>query len=75
MNKPKFNSELAAHNIATILMQASIGEIDKEQIPLNMSQPDFSLFEKYSNQYAHYYKGFYDAALRHFNNVLNKDTE
>ena len=56
-------------------MQASIGEIDKEQIPLNMSQPDFSLFEKYSNQYAHYYKGFYDAALRHFNNVLNKDTE
>lgn len=75
MNNPKFNSELAAHNVATILTQASMNEIDKEQIPLSMSQPDFTLFEKYSNQYAYYYKGFYDAALKHFNTVLNDDVE
>ena len=34
MSKIKFNNELAAHNVATILTQATIGEIDKEQIPL-----------------------------------------
>ena len=75
MSNPKFNSDLAAHNVATILTQASIGEINKEQIPIDMSHPNFTLFEKYADQYAYFYKGFYDAALKHFNTVLNDDMD
>ena len=71
MNK-NFNSELAAHNIATILTQASIGEIDKEQIPINTISPTPNVFEKYSKHYAFLYKSFYKEALKHFNSDLNE---
>ena len=40
-----------------------------------MSHPNFTLFEKYADQYAYFYKGFYDAALKHFNTVLNDDMD
>lgn len=71
MSDTKFNSELAAHNVATILTQSCIGEIDKEQIPISASHPTSDFFEKYSKQYAYYYKGFYKEALRHFNGDLS----
>ena len=66
MSDTKFNSELAAHNVAMILTQASIGEIDKEQIPISVTHPTPDIFERYSKQYAYYYKSFYNEALRHF---------
>ncbi len=66
MNNTEFDSKLAAHNVATILTQASIGEIDKEQIPIDVAHPAPDIFERYSKQYAYYYKSFYNEALRHF---------
>lgn len=71
MTKEKFNSELAAHNVATILTQACMSEIDKEQIPISVSHPNPELFSKYSKQYSYYYKNFYKEALWHFDTELN----
>lgn len=67
----KFDSKLAAHNIATILTRSCISEIDKEQIPISASHPTPDFFEKYSKQYAYFYKGFYNEALRHFDSDLS----
>ena len=67
MDNTKFDSKLAAHNVAIILTQASIGEIDREQIPININSTNISSsFRNYSKQYAYYYKSFYNEALRHF---------
>lgn len=66
MDNTEFDSKLAAHNVATILTQASIGERDKEQIPIDVTHPTPDIFERYSKQYAYYYKSFYNEALRHF---------
>lgn len=46
MSKIKFNNELAAHNVATILTQATIGEIDKEQIPNSVSLKVSDVYQK-----------------------------
>lgn len=75
MKNTKFNSELAAHNVATILTQASIGEIHKEQIPIDIARRDSSAYTNYSKEYAYYYKEFYKAALKHFKTDLNDDFE
>ena len=75
MSKKNFDSELAAHNIATILTKSCIGEIDKEQISLSATSKDPMLFINYSKKYAYFYKNFYDRALEHFNTVLNDDWE
>lgn len=75
MKDKKFNSELAAHNVATILTQASIGEIDKEQIPLSAGIPTSNAFGDYARHYAYFYKRYYDAALSHFEHDLNDDHE
>ena len=71
MNNIEFDPKLAAHNVATILTQASIREIDKEQIPISVTHPTPDVFEKYSKQYAYYYKNFYNEALKHFEYELN----
>lgn len=75
MSTSKFNSELAAHNVATILTKASIGEIDSETIPLVASKPNTAQLIDYSKQYAYYYKIFYDGALDHFLRVLTDDED
>lgn len=75
MSTSKFNSELAAHNVATILTKACIGEIDSETIPLVASKPNITQLIDYSKQYAYYYKTFYDGALDHFLRVLTDDTD
>ena len=67
MNNTEFDSKLAAHNVATILTQASIGEIQREQISINVNSDNIATsFRDYSKQYAYYYKSFYNEALRHF---------
>lgn len=67
MDNTEFDSKLAAHNVATILTQASIGEIQKEQIQINVNSANIATsFRDYSKQYAYYYKSFYNEALRHF---------
>ena len=71
MTNAKFDVELAAHNVATILTQASMGEIDKEQLPLSVAIPDVQIFDTYAKKYAYYYKNFYNKALDHFESVLN----
>lgn len=72
MDNTEFDSKLAAHNVATILTQASIGEIQREQIPTNVNSTNIATsFRDYSKQYAYYYKSFYNEALRHFENELS----
>ena len=66
-----FDSKLAAHNVATILTKACIGEIDKEQIPISSAHPIPDFFNKYATQYSFFYKGFYNESLKHFESVLN----
>lgn len=72
MDNKEFDSKLAAHNVATILTQASIGEIHKEQIPISVNSSNMiTAFRDYSKQYAYYYKSFYNEALHHFENELS----
>lgn len=70
MSNQNFDSKLAAHNVATILTESCIGEIDKEQIPISSVHPTPDFFNKYATQYAYFYKGFYNEALKHFESVL-----
>ena len=72
MGNTEFDSKLAAHNVATILTQASIGEIQREQIPIDVNSSNVpTAFRDYGKQYAYYYKSFYNEALRHFECELN----
>ena len=73
MSKINFDNELAAHNVATILTQAAIGEIDKEQIPNNVSLKVSDVYQKNAAEYAYHYKRFYEEALLRFETVLNDD--
>ena len=73
MNNSKINSEIAAHNVATILTQVSITETDKEQIPISVNASIPGEISKFSKQYSYYYNEFYKAALKHFTEVLNDD--
>ena len=72
MKEPKFDIELAAHNVATILTKQSINEIEAEQLRI---QPTIGLaeFDKYGKKYAYIYQGYYKAAYAHFNGDLNED--
>ena len=73
VEKKNFNCELAAHNVATVLTQASI---EKEHAD-NMNKHDSGTkkLDGYARQYVLYYKKFYTEALNHFMYDLNDDDE
>ena len=67
----EINPEIAAHNIATILTQASISETDKEQIFMDTKGAitdisiDYWFFaRKYSHIYSQYYEHVYNRFIR-----------
>ncbi len=73
MKEHKINPEIAAHNIATILTQASITEIDKGQIPISANAPHFDKIREYSEQYSYIYNEFYYKSYNYLVNILDDD--
>lgn len=66
-------ASIAAHNLALILTQASINEVEKEQLPISVNNATLEYLRDISNKYAFIYDKFYTYAMNHFESVLNDD--
>ena len=69
------NKETAAHNLALILTQASINEVEKTQLSINVGEysPDFKYLMDLTKKYSFFYDKFYTYSLNHFETVLNDE--
>lgn len=68
-------TSIAAHNLALVLTQASLKDIEKEQLAsaTNNETPNFMPLIDIAKKYSFYYDKFYTYALDQFESILNDD--